>query len=258
MTNYSIAVASCVGLMLAMIACTVWGHRIGRRRYQQDAVGEELPTAVFDAAVMSLLGLLIAFTFANAYSRFEKRRDLIVQEYNAIGTAYARLQLLPADRELALREKLKEYTKLRYQLWVLLPDWNAAMDDYNRSEELEREIWADAIAATKGDSSDNARLLLLPALNDMVSFTTTRLIILQSHPPLLVFALLFFLSLVSAWTIGFGMGNCLKPSYLHAIGFAVVVAFALYVIFEIEFPRHGLVTLDEPHQLLRQLGDEIK
>ena len=70
-----------------------------------------------------MLGLLIAFTFANAYSRFEKRRDLIVSEYNAIGTAYLRLQLLPIDRQPALRDKFHEYVKSRYQLWLLLlPD----------------------------------------------------------------------------------------------------------------------------------------
>jgi hypothetical protein len=257
MTNYAIAVISCFLLAAGMVACTVWGHRIGRRRYRQDGVGEELPTAVFDAAIMTLLGLLIAFTFANAYSRYEKRRDLIVQEYNAIGTAYMRLQLLPADRQAALREKFREYTKLRYQLWVLLPQWDAAMDDFKRSEALEKEIWTDAVDATKKDSTGSVRLVLLPALNDMISYTTTRLIMVQAHPPLLVFALLFFLSLVAAWTIGFGMGNCIKPSYLHAIGFAVVVTFSLYVIFEIEYPRHGLVTLDAPHGLLKQLGEEM-
>ncbi|MES1227295.1 MAG: DUF4239 domain-containing protein [Armatimonadota bacterium] len=257
MTNYAIAVSSCVLLAFVMVACTVWGHRIGRRRYQQDAVGEELPTAVFDAAVMSLLGLLIAFTFANAYSRFEKRRDLIVQEYNAIGTAYARLQLLPLEQQAALRHKFREYVNTRYQLWMLRPNQNAAMADFKRSEELEKEIWADAVDATKNDTAD-ARKLLLPALNDMISFTTTREIMTQSHPPLLVFGLLFFLSLVAAWTIGFGMGNCIKPSYLHAIGFATVVALALYVIFEIEYPRYGIVTLDAPHELLKQLGEEMK
>jgi hypothetical protein len=101
-------------------------------------------------------------------------------------------------------------------------------------------------------------LLLLPALNEMFNCTTTRLIAIEAHPPVLVFALLFVLSLVAAWTIGFGMGNCVRPSYLHAVGFAVVVTFALYVIFEIEYPRHGLVTLNAPQELIKQLGEEMK
>jgi hypothetical protein len=156
-----------------------------------------------------------------------------------------------------VRDKLRECTKIRYQFWTLLPNWDAAMSDYAKSVQLQQEIWSDAVAATKGDTED-ARKLLLPALNDMIDCTTTRLILMEAHPPVLVFALLFVLSQVAAWTIGFGMGNCVKPSYLHAIGFAVVVAFALYVIFEIEYPRHGLVTLDATQNLLNQLNNEIK
>ena len=257
MTNYTIAVISCCLLLVGMVLSSVWGHRIGRRRFVRDAEAEELPTAVFDAAVMSLLGLLIAFTFSNAYSRYELRRNLIVQEYNAIGTAYSRLMLLPADRQPALREKFREYTQLRYQLWILLPDWDAAMAEYARSTKLQNEIWADAVDATKGDT-DDARKLLLPAINDMIDITTTRLIAVQAHPPPLVFSLLFVFSLAAAGTIGFGMGNFARPSYLHAIGFAFVVSFALFVIFDIEFPRHGFVTLNAPHELLKQLAEGMK
>jgi hypothetical protein len=257
MTNYSIAVISCVLLAGCMVVFSVWGHRIGRKRYKVNAVGEELPTAVFDAAVMSLLGLLIAFTFSDAYSRYEKRRDLIVDEYNAIGTAYMRLQLLPADRQGPLHEKFREYTMLRYQLWVLLPNWNDALAEYKRSTDLQSEIWADCVDATKHDT-DDARKLLLPALNDMFDLTMVRLMAVKAHPPLLVSTLLFVISLAAAWTIGFGMGNCEKPSYLHAVGFALLVAFSIYVIFDIEIPRHGFVTLHAQHELLRQLAEGMK
>jgi hypothetical protein len=109
---------------------------------------------------MSLLGLLIAFTFSNAYFRYEKRRDLIVQEHNAISTAYMRLQLLPADRQPSLREKFREYTQSRYQLWLLLPNWNAAIEEYDRSIKLQEEIWSDAVEATKGDRDDARKLWL--------------------------------------------------------------------------------------------------
>jgi hypothetical protein len=49
------------------------------------------------AAIFGLMGLLIAFTFSGAASRFDERRHLIVQEANAIGTFYLRLDLLPAE-----------------------------------------------------------------------------------------------------------------------------------------------------------------
>jgi hypothetical protein len=143
-------------------------------------------------------------------------------------------------------------------LWLLLPDWEAALAEYGRSTKLQEEIWADAVDASKNDASGNVRLLVLPALSDMFSYSETELIMVKAHPPLLVFVLLFFLSLVAAWTIGFGMGNCVRPSYLHALGFAAVVSFSLFVIFEIEIPRHGFVTLNSAHELLKHLSEEMK
>ena len=102
MNPYTLSVLSCILLFFGMVSFTALGHRAGRRRLRSKSVDEEFTTAVVDAAIMSLLGLLIAFTFSKAYSRYEKRRDLIVQEVNEIGTAYMRLQLLPAERQASL------------------------------------------------------------------------------------------------------------------------------------------------------------
>lgn len=101
-------------------------------------------------------------------------------------------------------------------------------------------------------------MLLLPALNQMVDITTTRMIVVQAHPPLLIYVLLAALALASAAISGFGMAKTAKPSYPHLIGLAIAAALAMYVILDIEFPRFGLVTLDEPHKLLLDLEEQMK
>ena len=141
-----------------------------------------------------------------------------MQEVNEIGTAYMRLQLLPAERRASL-PKFHDYVTSRYQTWMLLDDRAAAQREYEKSVKLQSEIWSDAVDATNNDT-DDARKLLLPALNDMIDITTTRLIAMQSHPPLLVYLLLGALSLAAAWTIGFGMAGSERLSLLHAVGFA--------------------------------------
>ncbi len=84
-------------LFAEMLLALVGGGRAGARH--RAAVGREPPgIGVIDGFVFALVGLLIAFTFSGAASRFEKRRDLIVTEANAIGTAWLRLDLLPARR----------------------------------------------------------------------------------------------------------------------------------------------------------------
>jgi hypothetical protein len=258
MNLYTLAVVSCILLALGMIVCAVLGHRIGRRRHLADPDAKDLATGTVDAAVLSLLGLLIAFTFSSAYGRFEERRRLIVEEANAIGTAYLRLELLPATAQGPLRAKFREYVHSRYEFWQLAPVRAAALAEYDRSTNLQQEIWSAAVDATQGESYGQARMLLLPALNQMIDVTTTRLIIMQAHPPLLIYVLLSALALASAAVSGFAMAKTANPSYPHLIGLALVAALAMYMILDIEFPRFGLVTLDVPHELLRDMEDQMK
>ena len=97
------------GLFLGMLLFLEIGRRIAIRRMKEDAGAAGEGIGAVDGAVFALLGLLIAFTFSGASSRFDTRRQLIVEETNDIGTAYLRLDLLPADLQPALRESFRRY-----------------------------------------------------------------------------------------------------------------------------------------------------
>ncbi len=98
MNDAQIAGTACVLLFFGMLLLTFAGYRLGRR--QLERTDESWPTGVgpVEGAVFALLGLLTAFTFSGAYARLDARRQLIVQETNAIGSVYLRLDLLPARR----------------------------------------------------------------------------------------------------------------------------------------------------------------
>ena len=83
-----------VGMLAAMLLALELGRRFGKRRMQQDATGAHSGNAALEGAVFVLLGLLIAFTFSGAVNRFDARRELLLKETNAIGTAWLRLDLL--------------------------------------------------------------------------------------------------------------------------------------------------------------------
>src|SRR5512143_443438 len=91
------------GLFVGMILLLELGRRLGRRRQGKHEEGARAGLGAVEGAVFALLGLLIAFTFSGAASRFDARRELIVREANAIGTAWLRLSLLPADAQPGLR-----------------------------------------------------------------------------------------------------------------------------------------------------------
>ena len=87
MNYYTIALACCFVLFLANLGTAVVGHRIGRRQLLAHPEKRKRGSANIDTVILSLLGLLTAFTFSAAYSRYEARRQLIVDEANALGTA---------------------------------------------------------------------------------------------------------------------------------------------------------------------------
>src|SRR5262245_4564869 len=145
MQTFEMILAS-LGLFLGLLACLEAGRRVGLARPGHEA--ERPGLGAVDGAVFGLLGLLIAFTFSGAATRFEGRRDLIVREANAIGTAYLRLDLLREEARLSLKRKLRRYLEGRLEVYGLLPDIEAAKGALERSSALQAEIWADAIAAT--------------------------------------------------------------------------------------------------------------
>lgn len=248
-----------LGLMLGMLVLLEIGRRMGDRRLANDPDGARAGTGTVEGAVFALLGLLIAFTFSGAASRFDARRDLIVQETNAIGTAYLRLDLLPAGAQPALRDLFRRYVDSRLETYRKIPDLEAVKTELARSIVLQGEIWNQAVAAGRLEGAPpSATMLLLPALNDMIDITTTRTMAARMHPPLAIFAMLFGLGLASALLAGYGMAGGKSRNWLHMIGFAAVMAVAVYVILDIEFPRLGLIRVDAFDQALVELRATMK
>jgi hypothetical protein len=218
------------------------GRRVSIRRLRDDSTGEAEGIGAVDGAVFAVLGLLIAFTFSGAASRFDSRRQLIVEETNDIGTAYLRLDLLPPDARPALRESFRSYLDARIDTYRKLPDIAAARASLAKSNELQRQIWRQAVDAIEPDGAVVAPLLLLPALNAMIDITTTRTMATLMHPPMVVFVML--------------TGSALR-SRLHMLGFALVMAVAIFVILDIEYPRLGLVRVDAFDQALTDLRESM-
>ncbi len=248
-----------LGLFLGMLILLEVGRRIGARRLAEDPQGAEAGVGTVEGAVFALLGLLIAFTFSGAASRFDTRRQLIVEETNDIGTAYLRLDLLPVDAQPSLREKFRAYLDTRLEVYRKLPDFAAAKEEMVKANRLQVEIWRQSVAASKAPgASVAAPMLLLPALNAMIDITTTRTMATQIHPPMVIFALLFGLALVSSLLVGYGMASSKARNWLHMLGLAFVMAVSVYVILDIEYPRLGFIRVDDFDQALVELRESMK
>jgi len=206
-----------------------------------------------------LLGLLIAFTFSGAASRFEDRRHLITTEANAIGTAYLRVDLLPADTQPEMKDLFRRYVDVRSATYRDVADETATNTKLSEGAALQGTIWTKALTACRQpEAPTQAAMLVLPALNEMIDITTTRLMATRNHPPLAVFLLLGGLSLVGALLVGYGTSPNKDRSWFHTLVFAAILSLTVYVIADLEFPRLGLIRVDAADQVLRDLRQSMQ
>ncbi len=176
---------------------------------------------------------------------------MIVEEANHIGTAYLRIALLPQDAQPEMRNLFRSYLDSRLEVYRHIPDLQAAKPELDRGAQIQQRIWRHAVDQCK-DQSTPCMMLLLPALNSMIDITTTRTMASQFHPPIIVFILLMVFSLVAALVAGYGMAGP-APSWLHIIAFSLAMAMTVYVILDVEYPRLGLIRIDQTDQVLVDL-----
>jgi hypothetical protein len=242
-----------LGLLGGMVVLLEVGRRIGARRLAKDPEGARAGFAAVDGAVFGLMGLLVAFTFSGAAARFDARRHWIVDEANAIGTAWLRLDALPADAQPALRESVRRYLDARLAAYRKLHSSRAAADEFTEAAALRGEIWRQAVAACRTEEGQRVTMLVLPAINAMFDIARTRAVAARTHPPHVIFAMLGMLALASALLAGHGMAGGRARSWIHMLGFAVIVACIVYIILDLEFPRFGFIRIDAFDQVLVDL-----
>jgi hypothetical protein len=251
-----IGVLAVGGMFAGMLVLLEIGRRLGERARAGDPAAKSGSGAV-EGAVFGLMALLIAFTFSGAASRFDTRRALVVEEANNIGTAWLRLDLLPATAQPPLREKFRQYVDARLAVYARLPDIASALVELSRANALQKEIWEDSVAACRDSGSSPATMLLLPSLNQMFDITTTRTMAARTHAPVVIYLMLGLLVLAGSLLAGYGMANGSARNWFYAFAFALIMSIAIYVILDFEFPRMGLIRVNTYDQVLMDLRQSM-
>lgn len=219
-------------LVPVMLGLMIAGERAARRF-------REAPAGPVEAAVLALLGLLLGFQFAGAAGRLDARRQLVLREANAIGTAYLRVDLLSDDDQAALRPMFRDYTTLRVRMVKARYATDAVAIDAE-ARALQGAIWSRSVAACQKAPSPATQSLVLTSLNDMIDVTSERMVAAHTHTPIPVVLLLVTVAALSAFLVGYSTHGPSRP-WLVRVLFTVVVVGTLYVTFDMEFPRSGLI-----------------
>lgn len=238
-----VAIFVICGIVASILCAIEVGYKIGLRRWARIQTGVRGVNPTLEASIFGLMGLLIAFIFYGAGNRFDVRRTLTVQEANAIGTAYLRLDLLPPEAQPALREDFRAYLQSRLAVFHKIPDPEAMNAEVARSSALQDELWKKAVAATK-ESGPATQTLVMASLNEVIDITTAQSVALSTHPPPAVFAMLAVTMLAASALAGYSMSASGHRDWVLVMAYALVLGVAVYVIIDYEYPRMGLVRVD--------------
>ena len=250
-------VGFCVLLFLGMLAMIEFGRRIGLRRRSKGST-EEGGLGNIEGAMFALFGLMIAFTFSGAATRFNEKRMLVAEEANTIEVAYLRLQLLPEDTRGPLQALFRDYVDSRIETYHRLPDIKSAEEEMRETKKIREAIWAAAVSATGSPAAHvDAGKLTLPAINEMIDIMTIRTMSLHMHPPKIIYLLLFGLGILCSMLAGYRMSAGKDRSWLHILTFVTVTVSIVFVILDVEYPRWGLIRIQGADQVLVDVRESM-
>jgi hypothetical protein len=233
-----------IALFVGMILMMSLGKRLGTLQLMKRPDKKSSQYGSLEAAVFGLLGLMIAFSFSGAVGRLESRKKMVIDEANSIGTAYLRLDMLPPESQMVLRDKYRQHVQLRLDTYQLFPSVDQVKATYEKNKQLLNEIWSLSIAACKGQKDPAVTSAVVNATNQMIDFTTTRTRQSLMHQPPIIFALLFGLALGCSLLAGYGMAINLARNKIHQVFFSLLMSIVIFVILDIEYPRVGLIRED--------------
>jgi hypothetical protein len=225
------------GLIGGVVAAHELGFWLGSRVHSGDDKFDR-QVALVRTSTAALVAFLVGFAFSGASSRYFDRLDMIVEEANALDTAYLRADTIAEPQRSELKAALKEYTsdlvqmlsgERRDQIEPLLAKVHG----------LHERMWRSAVKGTQG----NAELMnvVLPPLNHVIDLHTAHLALARRHLPLPIMAVLLAAAAIGVGLMGFGNGRVGRRFTLIDSVYGVVLAIALWMTIDLDYAGIGII-----------------
>jgi hypothetical protein len=202
-------------------------------------------------ATLTLLGLIIGFTFSMAVSRYDQRMNFEEQEANAIGTEYLRVDSLPTADAAKIRSLLKQYLDRRIQ-YYRSRDAEAIADSNAATMQLQNQLWAAVIAPANAQPTP-VIALVVAGMNDVLNAQGYAQAAWWNRIPAAAWILLVTISVFCNLLIGYGVR--LKSELLFLI-LPIVLSISFFLIADIDSPRRGVIHIRA--QNLESLAESLK
>jgi hypothetical protein len=232
-------------------ACFAYGRKMPEKKIVQ-AIETEMTSDVIHTAMLTLLALLIAFTVSMAAYRFETRRQIVVDESNAIGTAYLRTGVVSKPCQDKLRNYLRDYVDNRL-LFYKAPYGDPSIRGTERETKiLLRKIWDTSVACVLKDTNE-AKALLLRAMNTTIDLRETQNASFENRIPRTLMILICLASILLMGYTGYLCGVHRQRPGMGAAILSIFIVMSVGVILDLDRPRQGTIRLDvTPLETLRK------
>ncbi len=231
-------------IILAIVGgATFAGYATGHYlREHSDTLRE--PFGVMQAALLGVVGLLLAFGLSLALGRYEDRRAATVTEANAIGTTYLRAQLIAEPARSTSLRLLRTYTDLAIKVSHEVPDSEAMRTTTAAEDQIQRQLWHLAGQAVARAPVASAPRLYIETLNDTIDAQSARLASLNNRVPTAVLALEVIGAAIAVGLLALHMG-VIGRGLVPVIAAAALVSLLLLVTFDLDRPTRGLINVPD-------------
>ena len=230
-----------IAILLVVLFSVEFGYRLGKYRRSLHETEKEAPLGTMVAATLGLLAFILAFTFGLAASRFDNRRQLLLDEANAIGTTYLRAGMLP-ERGTQIRDLLRDYVATRLE--TVKP--GKLTEGIRRSEEIQQKVWAEAEIVGQKNPNSIVVGLFVQSLNETIDLHAKRIQAgIRSRIPGAIWVGLFTVAILSLAAMGYFEG--LAGTRRSLAVFAVAIAFSVVIelIADLDRPQEGILRVSQ-------------
>lgn len=229
-----------ISFSVILVLCSEIGCRMGIATSQKNDEAFSSLISSYSGVVFGLLALLLGFTFSLAGSRYEMRRNLLVQQANSIGTTYLRTSFLPEESRRISRSLIRDFVDLliKYENSnsILLPTEKQAAY-------IQAALWHQVELAGAQNSSP-LMASYVTSLNDTIDSESTRSAASRATIPGAIWVILAVVSIVTFWSTGYSSGIAGKRSFFLLMGLPVLIAVVMSLIYDLNRPHKGFIRTD--------------
>jgi hypothetical protein len=228
-------------LSMALV-CEI-GHRLGRSSRTTEKTKALVPTIA--GSILGLLGLLLGFTMSMSVSRFDARRRLVLEEANAIKTAYLRAEALPDPEKTQLQALLREYTEVRLRVSQSALDVQKLQEGRQEGARLQSQLWSRAADLGRKEPQSVTAGNFMESLNTAFELENSRWISFVAQVPPGVVYVNALLGLVVALMVGYSFGITDHRHPLSEALLIIAITMVMAVIVELDRPHSGVIRVSQ-------------